>query len=203
MSKNASRKQKPFDPSYWHYFLKLESDFCATLPYVECSKANEAACSIEFAQQLVCICTECEALLKKICKATDPKNPAANMGHYKRSILKAFPEIHKAPVHLDRYHRTIHPFAEWNNSGGRLDWWNAYQDIKYHRDANFAKANLGNTLEALSALLVLELYLYAGVFSNGTENLRGSQFLHAPGMPRPEMTPATDSLPHLPPPATD
>lgn len=197
MSKHASPKQKPFDDSYWQYFLKLESDFNDALRYVPCCETNDATCSLEFAKQLVCICTECEALIKRICKATDPKNPAANMGHYKRSVLKAFPEIHKASVRLDRFQRTMHPFADWHTTGGRLEWWNAYQDIKHHRDNNLEKANLKNTLHALSALLVLEIYLYAGVFSNATENLSGTLLLRAPGMPRPATEPATDALPNL------
>ena len=196
--KNASNKPKYLDPSHWDYFLKLEADFADTLRYIECCEANEAAFSTEFAKQLVCICTECEALIKKICKATDPKNPATNMGHYKRSTLKAFPGIHKAPVYLGRRRRTLHPFADWHTTGGRLEWWNAYQDIKHHRDSNLEKANLGNTLNALSALLLLEIYLHAGIFANGTKELYGTRLLRAPGMPRTTIEPATDSLPNLP-----
>ena len=198
MSKKTSRKQKPLDDSYWQYFLKLESDFHAATRYIACSKTNDTTCSIEFAQQLVCISTECEAIFKKTCKIIDPKNPCTNMGHYKQTILKRFPEIHKAPVHLDPFNLIVHPFAEWDNSGGRIEWWNAYQDIKHHRDSNFEKANLSNTLNALCALLVLELYLYAIVSSDGTENRSGTLLLWAPGMPRSEMVPSSEFLPHLP-----
>ncbi|VGO21739.1 hypothetical protein [Pontiella sulfatireligans] len=198
MSKHMTPKQSPLDDSYGQYFLKLESDFHAVANYTGCAEINDATCSIEFAQQLVCINTECEAVLKKICKIIGPKNPADNMGHYKRTILGRFPEIHKAPVRVNRFHRTVHPFAAWNKAGGRLDWWNAYQDIKHHRDSNFEKANLKNTLEALSALLILELYLYAIVSSNGAEKLGGALLLWAPGMPRLEMAPSSEFLPHLP-----
>ena len=82
MSKHTSKKQNPLDDSYWQYFLKLESDFHSATRYIACSKTNDTTCSIEFAQQLVCINTECEAILKKICKIIDPKNPATNMGHF-------------------------------------------------------------------------------------------------------------------------
>ena len=198
MSKQKSQKKKNLDDSYWHYFLKLESDFHATTRYIACFATNDTTCSIEFAQQLVCISTECEAIIKKICKIIDPKNKAVNMGHYKRTILHKFPEIHKAPVRLDSPHRTVHPFAEWNNSGGRLEWWNAYQDVKHHRDSNFEKANLKNTLNALCALLILELYLYAIASPNGTEKLTGTLLLRAPGMPRTETVPSSEFLPHLP-----
>jgi hypothetical protein len=198
MSKQASRKKNPLNDSYWQYFLKLESDFHTATRYIECSKINDTTCSIAFAQQLICISTECEAVLKKICKIIDPKNQAVNMGHYKRTILHKFPEIHKAPVRLDRFHRTVHPFAEWDNSGGRLEWWNAYQDIKHHRESNIEKANLKNTLNALCALLILDLYLYASVSSKGAENRSGTLLLWAPGMPRLKMEPSSESLPHLP-----
>lgn len=197
MSKHAAQKKKTIDNSYWHYFLHLESDFHATTQYIACTETNDATCSIEFAKQIVCICTECEAVLKKICKAIDPKNQAVNMGHYRRTMLSRFPEIHKAPVHLEPRQRTLHPFAEWNNSGGRIDWWNAYQDLKHHRDGNFEKANLKNTLNALGALLILELYLYAGISCNGTEALGGTRLLWTSGMPRSEMVPSKEALPHL------
>lgn len=182
MSKTA-HKQKPLCDSYWQYFLKLESDFHAVTQYIACIEANNATCSIELAKQLVCICTECEAIIKKICKSVDSRNPAVNMGHYKRSILGRFPEIHKARVHLDRFHRTEQPFAEWANSGGRLEWWNAFQDVKHHRDNNLEKANLKNTLDALCALLILNHYLYGSDSSSGTEHLVGTILLRTSSPP--------------------
>ena len=199
MSNQRFQKKKKLEDSYWNYFLKLESDFYNTARYIGCSKTNDTTCSIEFAQQLVCVGTECEAILKKLCKTIDPKNPVANMGHYKKTVLKKFPKIHTALVLVDRFHRTAHPFAGWDVSGGRLEWWNAFQDIKYHRDNNFEKANLKNTLNALCALLILELYLYAVFSIEGSERLGGTLLLWAPGMPRsPERMPSTEFLPHLP-----
>jgi hypothetical protein len=184
MSKQGSKKKTALDNSYWQYFLKLEADFYATARYLGCTKRNDATCSIEFAQQIVCINTECEAVLKRICKTIDSKNQAANMGHYKPTLLKKFPKMHSAPVYVNQFLRTVHPFAEWNGSGGRLEWWNAFQDIKYHRNHNFEKANLINTLDALSALLILELYLYESFSPKGSESLEGTVLLWTPGMPR-------------------
>ena len=120
------------------------------------------------------------------------------MGHYKRTLLKQFPNIHTATVQIESFHRSVQPFAGWNISGGRLDWWNAFQDTKYHRDNNFEKANLINTLEALCALLILELYLYALYSPKGAKSREGTRLLWAPGMPRKETIPATEFLPHLP-----
>jgi hypothetical protein len=161
VSNPSAKNKKTLDDSYWNYFLKLESDFLATARYIGCSKANDTTCSIEFAQQLVCISTECESLLKKICKTIDSKNPASNMGHYKQAMLKRFPKMHTAPVRVDQFHRTENPFAGWNGSGSRLEWWNAFQDIKYHRDNNFEKANLNNTLNALSAYKVFFRFAFS------------------------------------------
>jgi len=195
---NQGKKKKALDDSYWQYFLKLESDFYATAHYLGSSRTNDLACSIEFAQQIICINTECEAVIKKIGKAIDPKDPAANMGHYKRTLLKRFPKIHTAAVQIEQFHRSVHPFAGWDISGGRLDWWNAFQDIKYHRENNFEKANLINTLEALCALLILELYLYALYSPEGAESREGTYLLWAPGMPEKKQTPGSKFLPHLP-----
>ncbi len=199
MSNQKSQKKKALKDTYWNYFLKLESDFYATARYIGESKTNDTTCSIEFAQQLVCVGTECEAVFKKLCKTIDPKNPVANMGHYKKTILKQFPKIHTASVRADQFHRTVHPFSGWDASGGRIEWWNAFQDIKYHRDHNFEKANLKNILTALSALLILELYLYAIFSPEGSEVLGGTALLWALGVSRsPEQVPSTEFLPHLP-----
>lgn len=198
MSNQVSKKKKALDDSSWRYFLKLESDFYATARYLGGSKTNDTACSIEFAQQLVCINTECESVLKKICKTIDSKNTATNMGHYKRTLQRKFPKIHTAPVRVDEFQRVVHPFAGWDASGGRLDWWNAFQDVKYHRDNNFEKANLIHTLDALCALLILELYLYAIYSPKGAESLGGTVLLWAPGMPRWDRTSSPEFLPHLP-----
>jgi len=182
--KPSSKNKKARDDSYWNYFRKLESDFHATARYIGCSETNDTTCSIEFAQQIVCINTECEAVIKKICKIIDPKNPVANMGHYKRTLLKKFPKIHTASVRVDRFHRTVHPFAEWNISGGRIEWWNAFQDIKHHRDQNFEKANLKNTLYALSALLIMERYLYASFSPDGAKPPGGTLLLATGSIPQ-------------------
>jgi len=198
MSNQGSKNKKALDDSCWKYFLKLESDFYATARYLGGSKSNDTTCSIEFAQQIICINIECEAVLKKICRAIDPKNPTANMGHYKRTLQRKFPKIHSAPVYVESFSRIMHPFAGWDIVGERLEWWNAFQDIKYHRDNNFEKANLINTLDALCALLVLELYLYATFSPKGAESLGGTHLLWAPGMPHHGKSPGPEFLPHLP-----
>lgn len=197
MSQQA-KKKKAIGPSCWQYFLKLESDFCSAAEYLGTSRINDTACSIGFAQQIVCINTECEGIIKRICQAIDPKQPSANMGHYKRTLLKKFPSIHAAAVWIAPFNRTVKPFAGWNVSGGRLDWWNAYQDTKYHRDNNFEKANLINTLEALCALLVLEMYLHALHSPEGAQTLEGTRLLWAPGMPHAGKDSGSEFLPHLP-----
>jgi hypothetical protein len=184
MSNPSSKNKKKLDDSYWNYFLKLESDFHAAARYIGCSKTNDNTCSIEFAQQIVCINTECEALLKKICKVIDPKSSAVNMGHYKRTMLIKFPKIHEASVRVARFHRTVQPFAEWNAAGGRIEWWNAFQDIKHQRGKNFEKANLKNTLYALSALFILELYLRELFSPEGMKGQGGTLLLTKGSAPK-------------------
>lgn len=198
MSKPKTEKIKPLSDLHWQYFLKLESDFYETARHLGRSKTNDTACSMEFAGQLICISTECEALLKAICKTIDPKATCVNMGHYKRTLLRQFKDIHKAPVRAEAFRRTLTPFAGWNVSGGRLDWWNAFQDVKYHIDSNFEKASLIHTMEALGALLVLEHYLYAGHSPKGAANLDGTVLLKTPGMPGPGVKGFPKFLPHLP-----
>jgi hypothetical protein len=198
MAKPKAEKKKTLSDLHWQYFLKLESDFYATARHLGRSKINDTACSLEFAGQLICICTECEAVIRKICKTIDPKAPCMNMGNYKRTLLRRFQHIHKAPVRAEAFNRTLIPFAGWQESGGRLDWWNAFQDVKYHIDSNFEKASLIHVMEALGALLILDQYLYAGFSPTGAAELAGTVLLKVPGMPGLEGTSFPKYLPHLP-----
>ncbi|WP_157198108.1 hypothetical protein [Methylomonas sp. DH-1] len=143
------------DESYWHYFLMLESDFNATIRFVDLAEKNDSTFSIELSRQIICSCTEFETVAKKLCDLIAPTKPAGNISQYKEIILSKYPDLPRVPVYIDRYKRIIFPFSAWGANGERLEWWDAYQHVKHHRHQNFEEANVKNTLSALSALLIL------------------------------------------------
>jgi hypothetical protein len=197
-SHRNSTKPEDLDNASWHYFLALEADFNNSIRFVDLVEENDATFSIEFARQLVCISTEFETIAKQLCTLVDNSKPAGNISHYKEIILTKYPEMYEAPVYVDRYKRTLFPFSNWNQVGGRLEWWDAYQHIKHHRQDYFSEATIKNVLYALASLLILELYLYGTINPSCKNRKGGAILLRSPGMVELMYVQPEEDLPHLP-----
>ena len=193
-----STKPDGLDDASWHYFLALEADFNNSIRFVDLSEENDSTFSIVFARQLVCISTEFETIAKQICSLIDNSQSAGTISDYKKIILSKYPDIYQAPVYIDRYKRTIFPFSCWEKEGERLEWWDAYQHVKHHRQDNFSEATVKNTLYALGSLLVLELYMYGTINPSCLNRKGGSILLRAPGMVELMYVQPEEDLPHLP-----
>ena len=181
-SLNQIPSEASFDNSYWHYFLILEKDFKETLNYVHLDEANLKTFSFEFAKLLVNISTEFETICKLICKEIDGSS-SGNIKEYKETILNKFPKIWSTPVYIDKASQTeIHPLKKWETVGGRLEWWNAYNNIKHERHKYFEEATLKNSLYALGGLLILEVYLYKIAYKNNSAIRYGTTLMRVPGM---------------------
>ena len=139
----------------WNYFLSLEKDLSATSQYIE-PKGQENVFSFEFAKLIILACTETEAVLKLLSKATSGVE-GGNIGEYKGNILTSFPKIIFAEVYISRWGETIRPFKDWGN--GPLDWWDSYVAIKHNRKNSFPCATYKNAVYSLSALYILIHYL--------------------------------------------
>ena len=112
-----------------------------------------------------------------LCKKIDSTKEAKNITDYKSIILSKYPGIPNVPVYIDRCKRVIYPLSALDEEK-TPDWWSAHQGVKHHRHENFSQATLINTLNALSALLIFELYLYG----EQGERKGGTALLRAPGM---------------------
>lgn len=62
------------------------------------------------------------------------------------------------------YDITCDPFEYWKKNETPT-WWTANNKIKHERDKKFAMASLENALEAISALLLINIYFYLEVES--------------------------------------
>lgn len=149
----------------WDYYLSLENDFKSSIRYVSIVRSNYKTSSIEYAKLLLSICSEIEVILKKICdfNGKDRKN----INDYLK-VIKGKNLLNKDNcITMKRPHanHNFKPFDKWQE-GGKLSWWLDYNDVKHNRDENIVKANLKNVLLSLSALYLLENYLYLQVIKN-------------------------------------
>ena len=75
-------------------------------------------------------------------------------------LQAADPKLPALTILIPRYGLTLKPWISWTRETPPL-WWTAYNKVKHHRDTGFKEANLGNTLNAVSALFSLTIYHYA------------------------------------------
>ncbi|MDD4883690.1 hypothetical protein [Sulfuricurvum sp.] len=167
------------DFNIWSFFLSLESDLIDTTKYVHFSEENFKTFSSQYSKIILTSASEFESVAKIFIRVLDSEKKSGNIGEIKKSLLSEFPNIHKNIVTIARYGIEIRPFDNWENEG-KLTWWDAYINIKHDRNKNFQEANLENALNALSALLVLNVYYYRYLYKY--QHLSGNKLLDMAGM---------------------
>lgn len=140
----------------WNYYLTLEADLENTSRYVEPTQKD--VYSFEFLKIIMLVCSEIETVFKYLCNIlSDGKKFDANILGYKSIILSRFPKIETAQVYIARANEHVIPFENWSSE--KLQWWDAYQDIKHNRGTAFAEATYWNAAQALAGLYILIFYL--------------------------------------------
>lgn len=148
--------------NYWRYFLSIEDDFIRATRYVELCEDNYETYSIEFTRLLTSICAEIEIVLKLLCKEESVDATQFNINDLHKCLYtKQYSKLHENIISLLSHNiEDIQPWKEWEDLSKNPEWWQAYNDIKHSRDEKFKNANLKNVTFALSALFIIELYLY-------------------------------------------
>jgi len=167
---------------HWNYFLALESDFEHLSRYIEFSKDNYKAYSLEMAHLLLASASEVDVVLKGICKKINlVKNPR-NIDKYREIVKPVYPKLCSMKVLIPRYGLEITPWQRWKKKykkNPNPHWWTAYNDVKHDRGNEFKKANLKNTISAITGLYVVLLYYYYDEAENG-------ELIPSPSLLRPE-----------------
>jgi hypothetical protein len=145
---------------HWNYLLAIEKDIDRLSRYVDFADDNFATYSIELARLLLTSAAEVDVVCKQICRNLDPTSTAHNVNQYRSELRKAYPTLHAFEVTMPRYGLQLRPWDEWKTAKGVPFWWTAYNKIKHHRNVEYKRANLKNTLNAFAGLFVVTLYLY-------------------------------------------
>jgi hypothetical protein len=151
---------------YWNYFLALERDLETLSRYVDFTTDNMATYSLEMARILLAAGAEADVLLKAICRREDPQAKAKTVGRYFEVLSLARPEVMSFEVRLPRWGASLKPWEGWTLATAPA-WWTSCNKIKHQRDGHFNQANLLRTIEAVSAVFVLNLYWNPTAASNG------------------------------------
>ena len=155
-------KKKEKDLS-WNYYLSLKKELEVVSDYIEFEEANYQTYSIELAKLLMAASSRVDVVLKQLCNTLNPEGKHENINNYRVTIKQYLQADFLAEkVSISRHGLELDPWSNWRMHEERNpDWWNAYNDVKHQRNAEFPKATLKNALNAMSALLISILYLRA------------------------------------------
>lgn len=151
--------------NHWNYFLLLEKDFINLKNYIHVSERNFDTFSFELSKILQLACSEIDSICRLMCKIIDTNNNyfddtnnSGNIKKYRNIILKTYPKLMQSEVKIPDLDSELKPWEEWKTEVAPF-WWNDYNLVKHYRHSNFEKASLKNTIYALSALMILNLYV--------------------------------------------
>lgn len=168
------RAEMPLE--HWKHFLALENDVNAMTRYIEPAVANYGTYSVELTKLFLSACSEVDVVCRVICARDCPTARAANMDDYRAALHGHFPNLHTIEICNSKYDLLFGaPWASWASNLNPA-WWQEHNDVKHFRHQHFARASLGNALNAMAGLYVLLLYAYPkeGFF-------RPEQFFERPG----------------------
>ena len=144
---------------HWRYFTSLEEDLKVLSRFVELTEDNFGVYSVEIVRLYLSACSEIDAVLKLICAEIASEKKVGNIIEYQAVISSHHYVFFDQKVTATGHGLEFVPWRDWAG-GDSPDWWKQHNVVKHNRSENYEKANLGNFLNALSALFVLIFYLY-------------------------------------------
>jgi hypothetical protein len=155
----------------WRAYKLIEKDLLRLFEYVEPTDNNIHTYSHRTYELLLRAATEFETNCKRILESNGYQgtniidyakiNKSSRLGEYAVSLRVWYPGK-----------KTLKPFAAWNAGTHSLPWYQSYNDVKHHRNQDFAKASLENVLCAIAGLYVIlfSQFLFASGLPGSTED---------------------------------
>ena len=144
---------------HWQYFIALEADFAQTTNFVELVEDNFATYSIAYVKILLSASSEIDVVFRVIAAELGIEAPLKSIKDHREMMLRRYPKFHRVNVQIPRYDLALRPWASWEKEDSP-SWWQAYNNVKHHRNSNYPDANLRNALDSVAGLFAALLYLY-------------------------------------------
>lgn len=142
---------------HWSYYIALEDDIQKVARYIEFDISNFCVHSIQLAHLLLASSSEVDVIIKQLCQLIAPEDSAQNINEYKKIIRRDYPSIITQAVVSRKYGIRLTPWSNWKDDENP-EWWWAHNKLKHERSNYFQLANLINTLNAIAALLIVNLH---------------------------------------------
>lgn len=162
---------------FWPIYKKLEGEFIELSYFIYIDKKQLKTYSIKIADLILRTVSECENIAKELCKKENIKF------RDKKGKIRDYVNFHEYINGLDQIYllnKKLVSFDFENVSEGTFDtkhkpfqkeirkingqekeiwkWYYSYNSIKHDRVKHFKEANLGNLIEGLAALFLLNIY---------------------------------------------
>lgn len=162
---------------FWPIYKKLEDDFIELSYYIAIDKKQLKTYSIKIADLILRSVSEVENLAKELCKKEKIKfrdkrggirqyvmfneyiDQLENVyGLANKHVSCIFDNIKQGTFDLKHTPFTKTRIMKNGKEKEILNWYNSYNLIKHDRVKNFKEANLGNLVDSLAALFLLNIY---------------------------------------------
>ncbi len=142
-------------PKHWNYFLSIEEDVAEVSRWVEFDKANFSCFSIQLARLLMVASAECDVIAKRLSADINEGAKAQSINRYREIIVERYPKFPESKVEIPQFGLELTPWLNWRETKCPPLWWSANNKVKHHRNDEFNKATLENTLNSVAGLFVL------------------------------------------------
>lgn len=144
---------------HWDYYIALEQDLENLSRYIEFEESNFSTYSIELTRLLIAIGSEVDVVAKELCCLLASKSKCGNINQYRKQLEIHIPDISSINVFSEKYRLNFIPWSSWKEGDDvNPSWWKSHNDVKHGRGEYYKKANLKNVLEAMSGLLIVNIY---------------------------------------------
>ncbi len=144
---------------HWEYLVTLDDDLDKVSRFIEIDEKNFTTFSIELVRILLAAGSEIDVVAKVLCESINSAGTYCNIDDYRNSIVSEYQKLPTMVIDVPQYGIEITPWKNWA-SEINPDWWKAYNNVKHERHRYFEKANLENTINAVSGLFLLVLCLH-------------------------------------------
>ena len=146
-------------------YNSIENRMIETFRYVACHPDNRNTFSYEYASMLRDAGSVFGSVMDRLVRETSPDSGLLDIRDYTRWLRQLdiefsrgkFAKIHfiAADINYPLKKRALFPYLPLKDEDGRLEWWNAYNDVKHSDIDKFHVGNFENSLNSVAALAIL------------------------------------------------
>lgn len=167
----------------WRFFLAIEKQLIDSHRYIEPVKANYNTFSIHYRSIILQACSEFENICKKICDMQP--DDRKNINDYLHFIWKYHQRFFEIEISIPLYNEKLMLFIEGEKllEGGKLPFWQAYNEIKHQ--GKIEQATFKNAIDSVAALFAILLAWYkksCGSDFSAAENMELPKLFDYPGL---------------------